>query len=177
MKTMVTVSGVLLASVVFAGQPTARPLAETQQQAQTGRALPPSGTGIHPTVTRTTKATGANPAAMPTPTRPLPRLGRTARIGGLELDSANFPFPTYIDRMVGILSLNWYKPEQAPRQSPVVHFLIQRDGTITNPFLVRSSGLPYVDRAAIRAVLASSPLRPLPPEFGAASLGVKVVFE
>ncbi len=103
--------------------------------------------------------------------------GGTAGISGLKLDEADFKYPVYIERMVQIISLNWFKPAQAVPTSPVVHFEIERDGTITDPRIVTSSGLPFVDRAALRAVIASSPLPPLPAEYGGPHLGIQVVFE
>ncbi|HKD17576.1 MAG TPA: energy transducer TonB [Thermoanaerobaculia bacterium] len=103
--------------------------------------------------------------------------GGTAGIGSLKLDQADFKYPVYIERMVQIISLNWFKPAQAVQTSPIVHFQIERDGTITDPRIVTSSGLPFVDRAALRAVLASSPLPPLPAEYGGPHLGIQVVFE
>jgi len=46
----------------------------------------------------------------------------------------------------------------------VVSFHILRDGTIRNPQIVQSSGNPEIDNTALRAVYASSPLNPLPPQ-------------
>ena len=103
--------------------------------------------------------------------------GGTAGIGSLKLDQADFKYPVYIERMVQIISLNWFKPAQAVQTNPIVHFQIERDGTITDPRIVTSSGLPFVDRAALRAILASSPLPPLPAEYGGPHLGIQVVFE
>lgn len=103
--------------------------------------------------------------------------GGTAGIGSLKLDQADFKYPVYIERMVGIIGMNWFKPAQTVQTSPVVHFEIQRDGTITDPRIVTSSGLPFVDRAALRAIFASSPLPPLPAEYGGPRLGIQVVFE
>jgi periplasmic protein TonB len=103
--------------------------------------------------------------------------GGTAGIGSLKLDQADFKYPVYIERMVQIISLNWFKPAQAVQTSPVVHFQIERDGTVTDPRIITSSGLPFVDRAALRAVMASSPLPPLPAEYGGPHLGIQVVFE
>jgi protein TonB len=103
--------------------------------------------------------------------------GGTAGIGNLKLDEADFKYPVYIERMVQIISMNWFKPAQSVQANPVVHFVIQRDGTITDPRVVTSSGLPFVDRAALRAVIASSPLPPLPAEYGGPHLGIQVVFE
>jgi TonB family protein len=103
--------------------------------------------------------------------------GGTAGIGSLKLDQADFKYPVYIERMVGIISMNWFKPAQSVQTSPIVHFEIQRDGTITEPRIVTSSGLPFVDRAALRAIIASSPLPPLPAEYDGPHLGIQVVFE
>ena len=103
--------------------------------------------------------------------------GGTAGIGSLKLDQADFKYPVYIERMVQIISMNWFKPAQSVQTSPIVHFEIQRDGTVTEPRIVTSSGLPFVDRAALRAVIASSPLPPLPAEYGGPHLGIQVVFE
>ena len=100
-----------------------------------------------------------------------------AGIGSLKLDQADFKYPVYIERMVLIISMNWFKPAQSVQTSPVVHFQIERDGTIVEPRIVTSSGLPFVDRAALRAVIASSPLPPLPAEYGGPHLGIQVVFE
>ncbi|HEY3170786.1 MAG TPA: TonB family protein, partial [Thermoanaerobaculia bacterium] len=61
--------------------------------------------------------------------------------------------------------------------SPVVHFKIEKDGTISDATVERSSGLPFVDRAALRAVISSSPLPPLPVEYGGTQLGVHLKFE
>jgi protein TonB len=101
----------------------------------------------------------------------------TAGIGGLKLDQADFKYPVYIERMVMIISLNWFKPAQIVQVNPVVHFQIERDGTVTDARIVASSGLAFVDRAALRAVIASSPLPPLPAEYAGPHLGIQVVFE
>ena len=106
-----------------------------------------------------------------------PGAGSAAGIGSLRLDQADFKYPVYIERLVLIISMNWFKPAQSVQTSPVVHFQIERDGTIIDPRVVTSSGLPFVDRAALRAVIASSPLPPLPAEYGGPHLGIQVVFE
>jgi TonB family protein len=50
-----------------------------------------------------------------------------------------------------------------PRQSAVVRFTIQRDGTVTNTSIETSSGDRVFDNQAVRAVLQASPFNPLPP--------------
>jgi len=103
--------------------------------------------------------------------------GGTAGIGGFKVDQADFNYPVYIERLVLIIGLNWFKPTQAVTTSPVVHFQILKDGTVADARIVVSSGLPYVDRAALRAVLASSPLPPLPADWGRPEIGIQVVFD
>ncbi len=98
-------------------------------------------------------------------------------VGNLKLDQADFKYPVYLDRMVMIISMNWFRPAQSVQSNPVVHFQIERDGTVTDARIVTSSGLPFVDRAALRAVIASSPLPPLPAEYAGPHLGIQVVFE
>lgn len=108
---------------------------------------------------------------------PAPGAGGTAGIGGFKIDQADFNYPVYIERLALIIGLNWFKPAQTITTNPIVHFQILKDGTITDARIVTSSGLPFVDRAALRAVLASSPLPPLPAEYGRQDIGIQVVFD
>lgn len=103
--------------------------------------------------------------------------GGNVGVSGATLDDADFKYSYYIERMLVAIGMNWFKPAQAGTVSPVVHFKIERDGTISDATVERSSGLPFVDRAALRAVLTSSPLPPLPSEYGGSQLGVHLKFE
>jgi protein TonB len=105
-----------------------------------------------------------------------PGAGGTAGIGSTQLDQPDFRYPYYIEAVVTALSTNWFKPTPVIQTPPVVHFRILRDGTVTDAEIVRSSGLPYVDRAALRAVLAST-FPPLPPDWVGPHVGLKVTFE
>ena len=103
--------------------------------------------------------------------------GGNVGIGGARFDQPDFNYSYYVERMLVTIGINWFKPAQSVPLSPVVRFRIERDGTISDPEIERSSGLPFVDRAALRAVLASSPLPPLPAEFAGDHLGVHLIFE
>lgn len=92
-------------------------------------------------------------------------------------DAADFNYSYYIAQMLAAIGANWFKPTDQNVAAPVVHFQIRRDGTISDAEVSRSSGLPFVDRAALRAVLASSPLPPLPADFHRDALGVNIVFK
>ncbi|HEY4230860.1 MAG TPA: energy transducer TonB [Thermoanaerobaculia bacterium] len=112
-----------------------------------------------------------------TATGPAPGAGGTAGVGGFKIDQSDFNYPYYIERLALIIGMNWFKPTQGVTTNPVVHFQILKDGTIADARIVVSSGLPFVDRAALRAVLASSPLPPLPAEYGRSDIGIQVVFD
>jgi TonB family protein len=103
--------------------------------------------------------------------------GGTAGIGGATFDQPDFHYSYYVERMLVTIGMNWFKPAESVPISPMIRFRIEHDGTISDPQLERSSGLPFVDRAALRAVMASSPLPPLPQEFTGKYLGVHLIFE
>jgi protein TonB len=102
--------------------------------------------------------------------------GGNVGVSGAAFDS-DFQFSYYVERMLVAIGMNWFKPSQAGSVSPVIHFKIEKDGTISDAVVERSSGLPFVDRAALRAVVSSSPLPPLPAEYGGSQLGVHLKFD
>ncbi|MFN2386038.1 MAG: energy transducer TonB [Thermoanaerobaculia bacterium] len=103
--------------------------------------------------------------------------GGNVGVGGARFDQADFTYSYYIERMLVAIGTNWFKPNQSGDASPIVYFRIERDGAINDPVIEKSSGLPFVDRAALRAVMASSPLPPLPLEYRGTHLGVHLRFE
>jgi protein TonB len=137
-----------------------------------------------PPVSRPGKATGpslslpsAGEESAGTAGGPAAGAGGNAGIGGFKIDQADFNYPVYIERLRLIIGLNWFKPAQSVTTNPVIHFQIERDGTIIDARVVVPSGLAFVDRAALRAVIASSPLPPLPAEYPGPHLGIQVVFD
>jgi periplasmic protein TonB len=102
--------------------------------------------------------------------------GGNVGVSGAAFDS-DFQFSYYIERMLVAIGMNWFKPSQAGTVSPVIHFKIEKDGTVSDATIERSSGQPFVDRAALRAVVSSSPLPPLPAEYNGTQLGVHLKFD
>jgi TonB family protein len=102
--------------------------------------------------------------------------GGNVGVSGAAFDS-DFQFSYYVERMLVAIGMNWFKPSQGGTVSPVIHFKIEKDGTVSDASVERSSGLPFVDRAALRAVLSSSPLPPLPAEYTGSQLGVHLKFD
>jgi len=93
------------------------------------------------------------------------------------LDAVYFPFDYYVTQFLSRLSANWYKPAVPAGTSCVVRFTITKSGRIADAEVQTPSPYPAFDRAALRAVLSSNPLPPLPFEFNEDKLGVHLRFE
>lgn len=98
----------------------------------------------------------------------------SAGVTGLE--GGDFPYDVYIDRMTTRIGGNWFRPGSAGDMITRVHFIIERDGRIRDAKIEESSGNRTFDRAALRAVIESSPLPPLPGQYSGRYLGVYLTF-
>lgn len=58
----------------------------------------------------------------------------------------------------------------------LVHFRIGTEGEVIAPSVARSSGLTVFDRQALRAVIESGPLPPVPPRFAKTGLEIRFLF-
>jgi periplasmic protein TonB len=87
----------------------------------------------------------------------------------------------YVQAVKSRVSSNWLLSTISPSllSAPRVYidFDINRDGSISNAQVKQSSGIPEVDRSALRAVLASSPLAPLPADYSGSKVSVEVYFD
>jgi TonB family protein len=103
--------------------------------------------------------------------------------GGINFGAGDFGqrFGWYVQAVRQRISSNWLLSMISPNilSAPRVYvdFDILRDGTITNPTVNQSSGIPEVDRSALRAVIASSPLAPLPQAYSGSKVHVEVYFD
>jgi TonB family protein len=130
------------------------------------------------------------PGAIPygqggTPSMPYTQLNIGSSQGGLGFTGAGGEFagrfPWYVDAVRRRISGNWFQSAVDPnvRWAPraVISFQVQRDGTILNVQVLRSSGNDSVDRSAIRAILGSNPLERLPSEYSGSNVSVEFWFE
>jgi len=101
--------------------------------------------------------------------------GGTAKFGGAQFDQPNFKYDYYIGAIQMALGQSWLPTAKSP-VPPRVHFRINRDGTVADPEIVRSGGLPFADRQALRAVLDAT-FPPLPADWPEAWVGLTVTFE
>jgi len=99
-------------------------------------------------------------------------------LSGMRSDE-QFEFPWYLQLMVNKIRRNWRNPYagQAEVVLCTIYFRIQRDGRVDDARVEKSSGEASFDRAALRAVINSSPLQQLPPDYGESRLTVHLDFE
>ena len=90
-------------------------------------------------------------------------------------------FPSYVDGVRNRISSNWLQSTVDPsvRWAPRAQFSFQvlRDGTVANVQMTQSSGNRSVDNSALRAILSSSPMSPLPSGYSGNSVTVEFWFE
>ncbi len=98
-----------------------------------------------------------------------------------EGNSFGMRYAWYVASMRMRISGNWLlAPISASITSaPRVYmtYVIERDGTIKDVEITQGSGVPEVDRSALRAILASSPLPPLPSDYSGNSVNVQFYFD
>jgi TonB family protein len=99
----------------------------------------------------------------------------------MGVDAADFPFSYYLALVRDRIAGNWQPPAGlATGGEPVrttVYFRITRSGALTGVRLETVSGAEYFDRSALRAVILSDPMPPLPAGFPGGDLGVHFGFE
>ncbi len=103
----------------------------------------------------------------------LPGVG-AAGVTGLE--GGDFPYTIYVNQMLGKIGRNWARPQAAGELLAQVYFVIERDGRVRDEEIERSSGNAAFDRAALRSIIESSPLPPLPFGYSGTWLGVHLTF-
>ena len=110
---------------------------------------------------------------------PPPALGRASGsaqgAGAVTLNVTDFPFAWYLAAINRKVTERWEGRALHGRQ-PVVTFEIARDGQVSNVSIKDSSGNPYYDRTAVRAIAEAAPFPRLPDEFPGSVLRVHMGF-
>ena len=75
------------------------------------------------------------------------------------------------------IKMNWDPPKGNESKRVVLLFKIAKDGRLLSCSVFKSSGLPSADKAAINAVQATAPFRPLPAEFRGSSIDIQFTFD
>ncbi len=88
--------------------------------------------------------------------------------GQLSFDTAAWDLGPYARKVQERVQSNWHMPEveRTLRQQGwvAIHFVIHKDGSVTDIQVVRPSGIPSYNQSAMDALISSNPLPPLPSE-------------
>lgn len=99
--------------------------------------------------------------------------------GGISFQqSADFGtrFAYYCQHINQTLTQNWFKPDVANARRTYILFEITRDGSPRNVRIEQTSGVPWLDQLAMRAVQRSD-FGPLPPDYRDNKLQVEFWFD
>lgn len=164
--------------------PTALPsLEERKPQLSPTLAEPARPRDLHPpTPSYLEKRNLSSPSASEPAGKPSEGPRQLAPSDGTKAVSAevsDFPFAWYLRQVLVKVEQGWAKrpPISAPPGRPIIFVEILRDGSINPPRLETSSGNPFYDQAAVRAITEASPFPPLPLEWSRPTLRIKFGFE
>ena len=107
--------------------------------------------------------------------------GYTAEAGPLSFETQWFDWGDYAESMVSKIRINWYgiMPDlirTGLKGVVTIRITIHRDGRISDITILKSSGVPPYDNAAVKALEASSALKHLPADFPKDSERVTFMF-
>lgn len=89
-------------------------------------------------------------------------------------------FTYYIDLLEARVARNWHPKQLGFRTTSTrvcqIHFHVEQNGLITRETVVRSSGVPLMDRESLKAVRAVGHFMPLPRGLADNALGVTYTF-
>lgn len=172
--------------IVQAAPMTPQPVAALPKPIEAAKPIEPPKPGEKPVVAspfgRSTKketpparvsAPSATTTTTTTSTQPQIAVGAA---GVTAIEGGDFPYTIYIDRMNTLIGTHWFRPQVGSGATTTLYFVINRDGSIRDSKVEVASGNPTFDRAALRALLESSPLPPLPFGYSGTYLGVHLTF-
>ena len=98
--------------------------------------------------------------------------------GQVAVDDANFEFAYYLQMVRTQVARNWTPPAGAsPGMRVEVYFRVARSGALSALRLDTTSGSGIFDQSALRAVVITQQLPPLPLGYPGADLGIHFGFE
>ncbi len=101
-----------------------------------------------------------------------------SEFGGIQIDGANFQSSYYINLIFSKIRSRWRNPVRSGGVlETTIYFNVDGRGRISNADIESPSGVGSFDQSALRAILASDPLPPLPQEFSGDNIGVHLKFE
>ena len=86
-------------------------------------------------------------------------------------------FGPYMRDLHDRIKRRWEPPRGNESKRVVLLFKIAKDGRLLSVSMVKSSGLPAADKAAISAVENAAPFKPLPPELRGSNVEIQFTFD
>lgn len=98
--------------------------------------------------------------------------------GQVAVDDSNFEFAYYLQMVRVQVARNWTPPAGSQTGARAeVYFRVNRSGEIFDLRLETTSGADYFDQTALRAVVITQQLPPLPLGYSGSDLGIHFGFE
>ncbi len=98
----------------------------------------------------------------------------------IEIGTESIKYVSYMKLLKDKIQNVWVYPEQARLKNQqgtlLVKFGINKNGTLAYVNVIRSSGYPILDEAAVKAIKEASPFNPLPERFGIDRLNIYATF-
>jgi TonB family protein len=91
--------------------------------------------------------------------------------------SAEPDFGPYVAELQRRIKRNWIPPSGTENKRIVAKFKIARDGRLVSVILSQPSGNALADAAALAAIRAAAPFRPLPTAFKKNDIEIQFIFD
>ena len=86
-------------------------------------------------------------------------------------------FGPYLRDLQRRIKMNWDPPKWDDSTRVILIFKIAKDGRLLSCSVLKSSGVPGIDKAALEAVKATEPFKPLPAKFKGKSVNIEFSFD
>lgn len=86
-------------------------------------------------------------------------------------------FGPYLRDLQRRIKMNWDPPKWNNSTRVILIFKIAKDGRLLSCSVLKSSGVPGIDKAALEAVKATEPFKPLPAKFKGKSVNIEFSFD
>ncbi len=104
-------------------------------------------------------------------------LNKTNNINSSVTSNNDPDFGPYMRELQRRIKMNWEPPKGNESKTVILLFKIAKDGRLISQSVIKSSGMPAADRAAMRAVNLTAPFKPLPQEYKGDSVDIQFTFD
>lgn len=96
-----------------------------------------------------------------------------------EIESNDNPseFTPFMRNLQVKIKSNWHPPKNDSSNTVEMLFRIAKDGSLISHEILKTSGIPEVDKAAVDALILSSPFEPLPKSHNETYVDVQFTFD